>query len=142
MHKIFGDIENVSYTTRIGAYIIPIYNNKIGIIQTPKGNFLIGGGKDTNETDEECLKRECLEEIGCEIEIYNKICSAETFTHHEKIGYFHPIQAYYSGLVKEQIAKPIENDHRLVWLEFDEVQNIMYSEMQNWAIQQCIKGLE
>ena len=60
MHKIFGKKEDVEYTTRIGAYFIPIEDNKIGVIQTPKGYFL----------------------------------------------------------------------------------NRMYSQMQNWAIKQCIKGLE
>lgn len=142
MHKIFGKKEDVEYTTRIGAYFIPIKDNKIGVIQTPKGFFLIGGGKEKNETNEDCLKRECLEEIGYDIKIDSKICSAETYTLHEKISYFHPVQTYYSGILKERIKTPIEKDHNLVWLEFDDIQNRMYSQMQNWAIKQCIKGLE
>ena len=142
MHKIFGKKEDVEYTTRIGAYFIPIKDNKIGVIQTPKGYFLIGGGKEKNETNEDCLKRECLEEIGYDIKIDSKICSAEMYTLHEKIGYFHPVQTYYSGILKEQIKIPIEKDHILVWLSFEEIQNNMYVEMQNWAIEQYIKGLE
>lgn len=60
MYKIFGIKENVEYTTRIGAYVIPVKDNKIGVIKTLKGYFLIGGGKEENETDEQCIKRECL----------------------------------------------------------------------------------
>ena len=142
MHKIFGKKEDVEYTTRIGAYFIPIKDNKIGVIQTPKGYFLIGGGKEKNETNEDCLKRECLEEIGYDIKIDSKICSAEMYTLHEKISYFHPVQTYYSGILKEWIKTPIEKDHILVWLSFEEIQNNMYVEMQNWAIEQYIKGLE
>lgn len=141
MHKIFGTQENLLYTTRIGAYLIPIKDNKIGLIKTSKGYFLIGGGKDTNETDEQCIKRECLEEIGYNITIHNKICSAETFTYREKIGYFHPIQTYYSGTINEEIKEPIEPDHNFVWMNFEDIQNKMYAEMQNWAIEQAIKGL-
>lgn len=141
MHKIFGIKEKVSYTTRIGAYIIPIENKKIGVIKTLKGYFLIGGGKDANETDEECIKRECLEEIGCNITIHTKICSAETFSYHDKLGYFHPVQTYYTGIINEQIKDPIETDHELVWLDCNEIKNKMYVEMQNWAIEQALKGL-
>lgn len=35
MHKIFGIKENVEYSIRIGAYIIPIKENKIAVIKTP-----------------------------------------------------------------------------------------------------------
>lgn len=141
MHKIFGVKDKESYITRIGAYIIPIKNNKIGVIKTSKGYFLIGGGKHNDETDEQCIKRECLEEIGCDITIHKKICSAEMFTYHEKIGYFHPVQTYYLGTINEQIKEPIESDHTLIWVSFEDIQNQMYAEMQNWAIEQVLKGL-
>ena len=142
MHKIFGTKENVSYTTRVGAYIIPIENNKIGVIKTSKGYFLIGGEKDDSETDEECINRECLEEIGHSITINTKICSAETFTYHDKLGYFHPVQIYYTGIINEKVKEPIETDHEFFWLDCNDINNKMYVEMQNWAIKQCIKGLE
>lgn len=141
MHKIFGRKENVEYSTRIGAYLIPIENNKIGVIKTNKGYFLIGGGKEANETDEQCIKRECIEEIGCDVTIHNQICNAETYTFHEKIGYFHPVQTFYSGSINYKVQEPVESDHILVWLSFEEIQNKMYVEMQGWAIEQAIKGL-
>ena len=141
MHKIFGIRENVEHSTRIGAYIIPIKKNKIAVIKTPKGYFLIGGGKENDETDEQCIMRECLEETGCKVTIKTKICSAETFTYHDKIGYFHPVQTYYTGIINEKISEPIETDHELVWLDCNNIKNKMYVEMQNWAIEQVIKGL-
>lgn len=142
MHKIFGIKENVEYTTRIGTYVIPIEDNKICVIKTPKGYFLIGGGKEENETDEQCIKRECLEETGYDITVDKKICSAEAFTHHEKLGYFHPIQTYYIGTINKQAQKPKETDHSLEWIDVKEIHNKMYAEMQNWAIEQTLKGLE
>ena len=85
---------------------------------------LIGGAAEENETAEECMIRECLEETGCKVTIKTKICSAETFTYHDKIGYFHPVQTYYTGIINEKISEPIETDHELVWLDCNNIKNI------------------
>ncbi len=39
MHKIFGIKNNVDYIDREGAYLIPIQNDQVGVIQTSKGYF-------------------------------------------------------------------------------------------------------
>ena len=51
MHKIFGTKEDKEYKDRIGAYIIPVKGNEVGVVETPKGYFLLGGGLDADETD-------------------------------------------------------------------------------------------
>lgn len=51
MHKIFGEKKNKTYLDRKGAYIIPIRDEKVGVVETPKGFFLLGGGIDGEETD-------------------------------------------------------------------------------------------
>ena len=97
MHKIFGTKEQNKYYDRQGAYIIPISGNEIGVVETPKGFFLLGGGLDSGESDLQCIERECLEEAGYEVEIVREVDSAETYMVHPTIGYFHPIQKYYLG---------------------------------------------
>ena len=72
-HKIFGIKESAPYYDRYGAYLIVENNGKIAVIETEKGLFLIGGGIETGETDEECIVRECLEETGCSV-IATLIC--------------------------------------------------------------------
>ena len=134
MHKIFGKKEAVSYTDREGAYLIPIKNGRVAVIETPKGYFLLGGGVDTGESHEACIKRECLEETGCEARVGNWIASAETYTTHPVIGYFHPIQAYYAGELSERVQDPVERDHRLVWIEAADAAGKMFSPMQAWAV--------
>lgn len=62
MHKLFGTKENVNYIDREGVYLVPVKDGKVGVVKTPKGYFLIGGGLDSGESHEECIKRECLEE--------------------------------------------------------------------------------
>ncbi len=136
MHKIFGVKENINYTDRIGAYLLPIKDGKIAVIKTPKGYFFIGGGKNDTETDAECIMRECLEEIGYKVNIKEKICSAEAYIIHSEIGGFHPIQTYYSGELKEKITEPIESDHKLIWVKIEQLKGKMFAEMHNWVLEQ------
>ena len=51
MHKIFGKKQSAIYLERRGAYIIPIKGEEVGVVETPKGLFLLGGGIDNGETD-------------------------------------------------------------------------------------------
>lgn len=137
MHKVFGKKLDVSYVDRKGAYLIPFQNDKIGVVQTAKGFFLLGGGVDKNETDRGCIRRECLEETGYTVAVKDFVCSAETYTEHPVIGHFHPIQVYYIGALNQQIREPVEADHRLVWLPYEKLHGNMFLEMQNWALEQC-----
>ena len=137
MHKIFGTKENVEYFHRAGAYLIPIRDGKVGVIETAKGLFFIGGGVDAGETDEKCILRECLEETGYSAQVTGRVCSAESYGKHPQVGYFHPIQTYYLGTLGEQKQAPAEEDHRLVWMEYPTLRGKMHSEMQNWALEQC-----
>ena len=78
MHKVFGQKENVKYRDRKGAYLIPINGEEVGIVETPKGFFFLGGGIDDGETETECIIRECMEDAGFQVKITEKVCSAET----------------------------------------------------------------
>ncbi len=142
MHKIFGQKEDAKYLDREGAYLIPVIDNKVGVIKTEKGYFFIGGGMDENENHEECIVRECLEETGYIAVIKEKICSAETYTTHSKLGYFHPVQSYYIGELKEKVFEPTEADHTLFWVRYDDLKENMFAEMQNWALEQCAEKLK
>lgn len=142
MHKVFGVKENAEYIDREGAYLIPVLDNKFGVIKTEKGYFLLGGGFDANESHEECIKRECIEETGYAAVIKEKICSAETYTTHPKLGYFHPIQSYYVGELNEKISEPTETDHILMWFKYEEIKGKMFAEMQSWALEQYVEKLK
>lgn len=136
MHKVFGVKENETYFDRKGAYIIPIKENKVAVVQTPKGYFLIGGGLENGENDKVGIERECMEETGYSVLVKDKVCSAETFYFEPSIGFFHPIQVYYSGDLLDMVQRPKEKDHKLVWVEYDAIIGNMYHEMQSWAIEQ------
>ena len=71
IRKSFGNKkEEINYIDRIGAYaIIFSKDNKVAVAKTSTGYFLLGGGVENGETDEECIKRECLEEAGISVEV-------------------------------------------------------------------------
>ncbi len=142
MHKIFGIKEDVIYYDREGAYIIPINDTLIGVVKTPKGYFLLGGGVNEKESHEQAIKRECLEEIGYAVNVKQRLCSAETYIKHPTMGYYHPIQTYYSAELLEKVQVPIEKDHEFMWIEYEQLKGQMFPQMQNWAIEQAIKYLK
>ena len=141
-HKVFGTKENVNYIDRLGVYLIPVKEGKIGVVKTSKGYFLLGGGIDSGENHEECITRECLEKAGYKVSIGKKVCSAETYWEHSTLGYFHPIQTYYVGELLEQVCVPVEDDHEFVWTDYNELADNMYLEMQRWALEQCMNLVE
>ena len=136
MHKIFGTKKEAEYFDREGAYIIPLRGNKVGVVETPKGYFFLGGGLESGESHADCIKRECLEEAGYAVRISEKICSADTYCEHPTIGHFHPIQTYYTGEFIEKVAAPTDVDHHFLWVDYDYIKGRMFAEMQNWALEQ------
>lgn len=142
MDKTFGTkLENVSYYDREGAYIIAVKNNFLATVRTPLGYFLIGGGIENGESHIDCIKRECLEEIGCKIEIGDYICCADSYCMHYKLGHFHPVQHYYSAQIGEKISEPAETDHEFVWLPIEDTDKL-FVEQQIWAVKKYIKSLK
>ena len=142
MHRVFGIKEDAKYLDREGAYLIPCSNNQVGVIQTPKGYFFLGGGLESEESHLTCIKRECLEEAGYSPCVEGRLCSAEAYIKHPTIGYFHPIQTYYFGKLLDRKSTPTETDHILCWIEYDQLKGKMLLEMQNWALEQLSAYIE
>lgn len=142
MHKIFGEKENEKYLDRYGAYIVPVKDGKIAVVKTPKGYFFIGGGIEENESCQDAIKRECLEETGYRATVGKMICSAEAYVKHSELGYFHPVQYYYTGILEEKVQEPTEGDHRFVWIDYKELQGNLFPKMQNWALEQIMDYLK
>ena len=139
MNKVFGErIAGTAYLDRKGAYLIPVENGRLAVVKTEKGYFLLGGGIDENETDEECILRECLEEIGYEAEVGEYIGSAESYIQHPEIGYFHPIQNYYSGKLLRKVSDKIEADHKLEWVAVEDIVDHLFVEQQNWIVKEYL----
>lgn len=141
IEKSFGEkLSNIEYKDRIGAYaIIFDSENKIPVVKTSTGYFLLGGGIENNETHEECIQRECLEEAGILVKVNDFICKGDKYHWSDTLEYYmHGIGDFYHSEIISKSTKPTEDDHELVWLSIDECIRKLFLEHQVWAVKQAI----
>jgi 8-oxo-dGTP diphosphatase len=142
IEKTFGEKEkDRQYKDRAGVYAI-IFDNKgsVAAVRVPEGSFLIGGGIEEGETHEECLKRECLEETGYDIEVKDFICKGNTYFYSEQLNVYHFLICYfYLAELKDKIKEPVEEDHEFEWLAINEIEEKLFFKHQIWAIKQAMR---
>ena len=140
LEKSFGTkSSDIQYKDRAGAYAIAFDNeNKIPLVKTPTGYFLLGGGIEKNETHEECILRECLEEAGLSVKVKEFICKGDKYHWSDTLEYYmHGIGYFYHVDIIGKFADKTELDHELVWLPADECCAKLFLEHQAWAVEQA-----
>ncbi|MGM0924762.1 MAG: NUDIX hydrolase [Bacillota bacterium] len=144
-NQVFGEkLDGLDYQKRKGVYAV-IFNsakNKVVTVQTTRGHyFLPGGGIEANEKNEDCLKREVLEETGYGLSIGSFVGKAMKYfqsTKNEPIlseGYF-----YFAELLNK-IQNPIEDDHFLKWISVENIEEFLIHEHHNWAVKEGLKKI-
>lgn len=133
--------KEASYYNRPGAYLLSERDGKLALVRTHKGHFLIGGGKLPEEELEDCLQRECREEIGCPVRVKRFLGTAEAYMYYDKFGDFHPIQYYYEGEILPRAYTPIETDHTFEWVPLKQAAGCMFLELQAWVVEQYVQRL-
>ena len=126
-----------SYRIREAARAIVIdANGKIALLYVSKKNYykLPGGGLDEGEEKINALKRECKEEIGCDIEIIDKVGS---IVEYRKMFNIKQTSYCYLAKVKGEKELPnfmddeIEDGFKEVWLSYEDAERAL---MENKAI--------
>ena len=137
----FGEkIPGQVYTPRPGAYAI-VFNDagEVGVVQNPKGYFLLGGGVEGDETPEEALHREVREEIGMGIQIDKKIGTALQYVNLPEIPVYICKEAhFYRCTLTQKISDTSEDTHTFHWLPMNEVLEKIYHPSHKWAIEQAL----
>lgn len=141
-NDVFGEkLLNQTYVDREGVYAIILNDkNEVATVRLPHGYFLPGGGLEGFESKEECLRRECIEELGWNIEINQFVCKASNYYYSVyRHLYLHATGHFYLATKLEQIAQPIECDHELVWLSLDECLSQLHLDHQAWAVEKAMQ---
>ncbi|MFA6194326.1 MAG: NUDIX domain-containing protein [Patescibacteria group bacterium] len=118
------DIEK--FEVRRAARAVVFDNDKnIGILYVGKYNYhkLPGGGLEGDESIEEALKRECLEEIGCNIEIFEEL--GEIIEYRDEWLLKQHSYCYLANMVGDKgrpdfTQKEIETGFEIKWVSLEE----------------------
>ncbi len=117
--------EAESYLVREAARAVVFDGERnVALLHVSKNGYykLPGGGVDEGESFEKALQRECLEEIGCEVEILAEIGS---IVEYRKIFNIKQISYCYLAKIKGEKGIPaleegeIEDGFKEVWLPYD-----------------------
>ena len=119
---------------RNAAKAIIIEEGKVLLIKN-KGNGIYytfpGGGQEHNESLEEALKRECLEEIGAEVEVMDLLYITEYMAdrHQESIHEtgFHQMDLFFSCVLVSGFKQAVEMDDTQVgfeWIDLNQINEI------------------
>jgi 8-oxo-dGTP diphosphatase len=125
------DEEAATFSPRTASRgVILGENNKVAMLFSKKlGVYQLPGGKiDPGETIEDCMKRECLEEIGCHIDIVAQIGTTKEYRKITKqINISTGFLATCTRVEEDFVVSGDEakNEMVVVWLDIDEAIGIM-----------------
>lgn len=138
--KVFGKkLENEIYHDREAAYVVLIVDDKIAVVKTSSGKLFLPGGKiEDGESTEDCVVRECLEEMGAKVTVKQYFAIGERYFYREASGrYSHAIGHFFYSDEFEMVCELIEQDEELLWLSYDEAIAELYHPHHRWAVD-CI----
>ncbi len=138
IRKVFGEkIENKIYSDRKAAYVVLLDGDKIAVVKTSSGKLFLPGGKiETGESKEDCVVRECLEEMGAKVTVKEYFAIGERYFYHEASGrYSHAIGHFFYSDEYENICEPTETDEERLWLPYDETIEGLYHPHHRWAVE-------
>ncbi|MBC8157263.1 NUDIX domain-containing protein, partial [Armatimonadetes bacterium] len=102
--------------------------------------FLPGGGIEGEESPQDCITRECMEDLALEVKIGSHICNVDLFHQSDKTRlFYHSMGEFYFTKLLKQLDQPSEEDHILVWMNADEAVNNLRLESQSWAVSKALK---
>lgn len=119
---------------RNSAKAIIIHGDKVLLTKNQsRENFFYlfpGGGQEHKETLHSALKRECIEEVGCQIEVGELLHIREYIGENHELAksHFdaHQVEFYFvCSLINEDINKPTNPDTNQVGMEWVEIQDLL-----------------
>ena len=136
--KVFGEkLKNEIYHDREAVYVVLLDTDKIAVVKTSSGKLFLPGGKiETGESKEDCVVRECIEEMSAKVTVKKYFAIGERYFYHEASGrYSHAIGHFFYSDEYENVCEPTETDEELLWLSYDEAIEGLYHPHHRWAVE-------
>jgi 8-oxo-dGTP diphosphatase len=126
----FYDIQDCAYA------VIPDGKGRLGVVKTPKGIMLIGGGVERGETGKVALNREAIEETGCGIRIISQIGIATQYVNNRAKGKYRLKRGvFYIAEILQKTVAQIDLDHEFMWMPSLDVEQQLVRPFHRWAVQ-------
>ncbi|TYR81480.1 NUDIX domain-containing protein [Priestia megaterium] len=141
---VFGYKEKgKAYRKSAGVYGV-IWNeetSEIRLVKNDKGDyFLPGGGLEDHETPEDCLRRECVEELNVQVCIQTFVgCAKQYFQ--SPVDQQHYLNEAHFYLCKEKQASGVkEKRYPSLWMKPSLAIKLLEHEHHSWAVVKCMSG--
>lgn len=132
--------ETKEYRRRLCSYGVIFDSLGWLAVVTPNEteHFLIGGELLTDETPEECLRRECLEETGYELDVLRFLGQAERHFVSDKYPELsqHNIGYFYLCRLRDKVTEPVPPAEPLRWLSQSKVKGALFHPHQRYMVEQ------
>ncbi|MGY3778486.1 NUDIX hydrolase [Isobaculum melis] len=144
---IFGKkLQDQTYEQRIGAYMIVAdeARKQMILVSPPNGAYFLPGGEiEGQETNEETLTRECMEELGFQVKVGQYLGrSDEYFYSSFRDTYFHNPGYFYVADQWKEKCPPLERFNTLEWFPYEEALLKLKRGSHRWAVAEFIKQLK
>ena len=132
--------QNLQYYFRETCFGILVKEDKLYCTEKNNEISLIGGGLEKNESHEDCLKREFLEEAGCFIKNIKELCTINCFWITRNNENMESLANIYIVDIEENIIEPKENGSKLKIIDFVKSIELLQLPYHKRAIIEYIKS--
>lgn len=103
---------------------------RVLVVRAPQGIYLPGGGLDAGESPSDAVRREFVEETGCEFTVREELGCVEQVA---KAGSVLKVCWFFSGDLGACDGQG-EDDHEVLWLSVEEAGDVLAEEAHRWAV--------
>jgi 8-oxo-dGTP diphosphatase len=132
---------NTEYVPRPGAYGIIMDDKERFVAVVHNGEyFLPGGGLRENESPEDALKREIVEETGYTADIGEKIGEANEYVYSPADDtYYNRLGTFYFARITGKASLEVKREHEFRWVILDEFSPGTELTSHVWAVWQALR---
>lgn len=138
---VFGEKETgKNYQARYAAYAIIENNGEIIVVKAPNGAYFLPGGEiEGEETKEEAIDREMIEELGMEIVLERYLGQAdEYFYSRHRDTYFHNPGYFFVAESWKIVSEPTEETSIFEWVTPEKSLELLKRGSHRWAVEEWL----